>query len=300
MRCHNQTGPTAMLRLYGLSLLSLAAGLVASALAVPISVHDRGPCPNAADGVCIPNRKTFGFYTTKWRPWPGQRPRAAAEATRPGLGKPPHETQPYELPPVEEEDTFGQPGGAPLPGGPPPATGQPPTGDGAARGDLPPKPPLDSEDAPPVPPPGLRDAGPVAPPQGLPPPTTPKTEPPLGAYNPGRQPVQPTSGQRTGGLIWRQRTTHAPVAKNSQRLVPISTGQQQRSSNPLRASRRPAAEMVTSEPSRPTYAARKVTREPSRPTQAARQVAYTVARPHPPQPARSQSRLRPNPLRQQQ
>jgi hypothetical protein len=173
-----------------------------------------------------------------------------------------------------------------LPGGPPPATGQPPTGDGAARGDLPPKPPLDSEDAPPVPPPGLRDAGPVAPPQGLPPPTTPKTGPPLGAYNPVRRPVQPTSGQRTGGLIWRQRTTHAPVAKNSQRLVPISTGQQQRSSNPLRARRRPAAEMVT--------------REPSRPTQAARQVAYTVARPHPPQPARSQSRLRPNPLRQQQ
>jgi len=107
MRCHNQTGPSAMLRLYGLSLLSLAAGLVASAPAVPISVHDRGPCPDAADGVCIPNRKTFGFYTTKWRPWPGQRPRAAAEATRPGLGKPPHETKPYELPPVEEEDTLG-------------------------------------------------------------------------------------------------------------------------------------------------------------------------------------------------
>jgi hypothetical protein len=285
MRSHNQTGPTAMLRLYGLSLLSLAAGLVASALAVPISVHDRGPCPNAADGVCIPNRKTFGFYTTKWRPWPGQRPHPAAEAEQRGLGKTPHETKPYELPPVEEEDTFGQPGGSPLPAGPP-AAGRPPAGDGASQGDLPPQPPLDSEDAPPVPPPGLRDEGPAAPPQGSPPPLTPKTEPPLGAYHPVRQLIQPTSGQRTGGLIWRQRTTHAPVSKNSQRLVPVSTNQHQRSSNPLRASRRPAAEMVTG--------------HPSRPTQAARQVAYTVARPHPPQPAPSQGWLRPNPLRQQQ
>lgn len=285
MRCHNQTGPTAMLRLYGLSLLSLSAGLVASALAVPISVHDRGPCPNAADGVCIPNRKTFGFYTTKWRPWPGQRPLPAAEAERRGLGKPPHETKPYELPPVEKEDTFGQPGGSPLPGGPPVA-GQPPTRDGATRGDLPPKPPLNSEDAPPIPPPGLRDEGPTAAPQGSPPPFTPKAEPPLGTYNPVRQPVQPTTGRRTGGLVWKQRTTHAPVSKSSQRLLPVSTSQQQRSSNPLRASRRPAAEMVI--------------REPSRPTQAARQVAYTAPRPLPLQSAPSLGRLRPNPLRQNQ
>lgn len=30
------------------------------------------PCPCSADGVCRPNRATWGVSRTKWRPWPGE------------------------------------------------------------------------------------------------------------------------------------------------------------------------------------------------------------------------------------
>jgi hypothetical protein len=279
-----------MLRLYGLSLLSLSVAFVAAALAVPISIHDRGPCPNAADGVCVPNRRTYGYYSTKWRPWPGRRPPSATKAGQRGLEGAPHDTQPYELPPVEEEDTFGQPGGPPLPGvagpaGKPPAAGQPPAGGGAVEGDLPPKPPLDSEDAPPVPPPSLQGKGPAAAPArgAAPPPTTPGAGPPLGGYRHVPSHSEPTSGQRTADLVWKQRTRHVPATHTSQHFTPIPHVERQPAANPLRAGRRIVADSVA-----------------SRPAPVARQVTYTVPQPHIPQPAAApHGWLRPNPLRQQ-
>ncbi len=65
------------------------------------------PAPCAADGVCRPNRGTWGYSKTRWRPWPGetvgQGPTpadAAGEADEKALA-------PFETPPPEEENLRG-------------------------------------------------------------------------------------------------------------------------------------------------------------------------------------------------
>ena len=66
----------------------------------------QSPCPCAADGVCRPNRETWGHYRTRWRTWPGEVSRdeptpadtpSAEERTLP----------PFETPTPEQEDLRG-------------------------------------------------------------------------------------------------------------------------------------------------------------------------------------------------
>ncbi len=53
----------------GLAAIMLGLTIVSSAGAHgPLPAT---PCPCAADGMCYPNRGTWGNYTTNWRPWPG-------------------------------------------------------------------------------------------------------------------------------------------------------------------------------------------------------------------------------------
>lgn len=62
---------------------ALAAGLViggawpaagqAPLLRHPIINDPPLPPPCAVDGACRPKRDTFGYYSTRWRPWPGER-----------------------------------------------------------------------------------------------------------------------------------------------------------------------------------------------------------------------------------
>jgi len=154
--------------------ICLTAGPVAAA---HVSLHDRGPCPNAADGVCIPNRRNFGYYGPKWRPWPGDRP-GTPTATGPEKPTPvPSVVKPYELPPPEREEDFGRAGPLNLgPGSGPAPSGPPADGD---QGDRPPMPPADSEDAPPSLPGLLRNgAHPHGPPAAARPTGQPVVPPP--------------------------------------------------------------------------------------------------------------------------
>jgi hypothetical protein len=89
------------------------------------------PAPCAADGMCYPNRNTWGSYTTNWRPFPGDTvgvaPTPAAEDARID------QLPPYIVPGPEQEDLRGPvrptrpvaPAGQPAAEGAPPAIGQP-------------------------------------------------------------------------------------------------------------------------------------------------------------------------------
>jgi hypothetical protein len=59
----------------GLTDISLAAimlGLTIVSSSGAIGPLPATPCPCAADGMCYPNRGTWGNYTTNWRVWPGE------------------------------------------------------------------------------------------------------------------------------------------------------------------------------------------------------------------------------------
>jgi len=91
----------------------LVVGVLALLLASPenlsygVECLSPTPCPCAADGVCRPNRTTWGYSQTRWRSWPGepvdqQLPTATPvdEGKEQGLA-------PYELPLPEQEDLRG-------------------------------------------------------------------------------------------------------------------------------------------------------------------------------------------------
>jgi hypothetical protein len=145
----HRRGPMAIALLFMIVVpvvLIATAGFTQFTLAAPIALHDRGPCPDAADGACLPNRRNFGFYLPRWRPWPGDRP------AEPSVEKPavPPGLPPFKVPRPEEEDNFGRP----TPSGPTAAPQPIPAPGAPAETGLPedpaPQPPLDTEDAPPA------------------------------------------------------------------------------------------------------------------------------------------------------
>lgn len=95
--------------------LCLAIGVLAATLAGSGSLsygvtgcQPQTPCPCAADGVCRPNRETWGHYKTRWRTWPGEisgdKPTVADAPTTEAETLPPFET-----PIPEQEDLRGPP-----------------------------------------------------------------------------------------------------------------------------------------------------------------------------------------------
>jgi hypothetical protein len=69
------------------------------------------PCPCSADGVCRPNRATWGYSRTRWRAWPGeeqlgQQP-TPVDGTTAGEGDD-QPLPPFETPLPEQEDLRGQ------------------------------------------------------------------------------------------------------------------------------------------------------------------------------------------------
>jgi hypothetical protein len=104
---------------------AVLASVAMTTLSGPVSLAaPRTPDPCVADGVCVPNRPTWGVYTTNWRPWPGERvhptPTEAATTEEPGAAENLGDVQ---LPPPGKEDitTPEQPPGqiAPPPAAPP-------------------------------------------------------------------------------------------------------------------------------------------------------------------------------------
>ena len=55
------------------SLLT-SGGLAVLLAGTAAAVSNCGPAPCAADGTCLPNRPSWGWYNTRWRAWPGEQP----------------------------------------------------------------------------------------------------------------------------------------------------------------------------------------------------------------------------------
>ena len=91
---HSSTAWTAAL--LGLVLASAVSGSEIGCLP-----PTPGPC--AADGICRPNRESFGYNQTRWRPWPGdpqpKKPTLADEQAEDVE----MELDPFERPPAEKE-----------------------------------------------------------------------------------------------------------------------------------------------------------------------------------------------------
>lgn len=148
-RCSSMTGSQCMVGL--LMVLCMASpwltGIAPRASAAPISLHDRGPCADSADGVCVPNRRNFGFYRTRWRPWPGEESAPQPVEEEAGPPKLPTDVPPFETPRPEDEEDFGQPGAVQSP-----PRQQPAEEPDASEEDAAPRPPAENEDAAPAPP----------------------------------------------------------------------------------------------------------------------------------------------------
>lgn len=100
---------------------SLLAAVHADTLLPPVAT-----AAHCADGSCIPNRATNGFYATRWRKWPVSPPAPPSKGVREGIPAPD-----VELPPLQEETSRPRPQAVPsdvqpVPSGPEP-TVTPPT-----------------------------------------------------------------------------------------------------------------------------------------------------------------------------
>jgi hypothetical protein len=133
----------------------------------PLPLDPPTPPPCAADGTCYPNTGEWGYYPSRWRPWPGDQleptpsgaePTPAEQRVSPELG-------PSETPPAELEDA------TPPPSSPkreskaaaPESDKAAPKGDGTSLPDV----PLPDDETPPASP--LTDpTGDVDPPPALP------------------------------------------------------------------------------------------------------------------------------------
>lgn len=91
--------------LFGCAVTSLGIGQQTA-----VAGHPPTPLPCAAEGVCLPNRATWGWNQTRWRPWPGDK--AGLQPTQSITSA--EEAQdkvfpPFEHPPAEEEGLRGSP-----------------------------------------------------------------------------------------------------------------------------------------------------------------------------------------------
>ncbi|MBN1854530.1 MAG: hypothetical protein JW829_17495 [Pirellulales bacterium] len=77
--------------------------------------RDRAKPRCVADGSCIPNQATWGYYTQQWRLWP-----VTAGVTKPSGVRTRPKLPPYDTPPMEQEDRRTPSAAAPmvLPQGP--------------------------------------------------------------------------------------------------------------------------------------------------------------------------------------
>src|SRR5215211_2562307 len=90
-----------MVRGLGISLLG-GLGLSAMPLFAGGPYPMPGPdprCNKCPDGVCVPNRLTYGYYAPKWRRWPGAAPALGPEV----VPTPPHKEPDAEEKPSSEE-----------------------------------------------------------------------------------------------------------------------------------------------------------------------------------------------------
>jgi hypothetical protein len=86
----------------------LALSFVDAFGAGPPSIDRPSPPACCADGLCYPNRATWGVYETRWRRWPTTQLEPTPADTRPP-GAPSPEIPPFERVPVEDEEQAAPP-----------------------------------------------------------------------------------------------------------------------------------------------------------------------------------------------
>jgi hypothetical protein len=74
----------------------------------PPSIDRPSPPACCADGLCYPNRGTWGWYETRWRRWPTTQLEPTPADTRPP-GAPSPEVPPFERVPAEDEEQAAPP-----------------------------------------------------------------------------------------------------------------------------------------------------------------------------------------------
>jgi hypothetical protein len=169
------------------------------AVAVPPVIDRPTPPPCCADGQVYSRSATFGVYETRWRRWPLDRAeRIPGQKITPAPAELQRDVQPFERPPVEQEDRR-----APLPTAP---TGEQP-----------------QPGAPVQPGEGPRTQGGPAGPQGAPPPTAPGAQPGAAPAYPPPVPPQtapltppstPSSPSGTGTPLFKNIPADSPLNRS--------------------------------------------------------------------------------------
>lgn len=153
----------------------LLIGISSPAVAVSPCVERPTPPPCCADGHCYASPATWGWYETRWRPWPHENvePAAASQPRPSGSEK---AVPAFETPPAEEEDRRAPPPTAPI------TPHEETTGNAPAKGDqTAPAGPEGRTPPPLVPPrPGGESTEPAGPRRILPPYSAPTTRPQTG------------------------------------------------------------------------------------------------------------------------
>jgi hypothetical protein len=123
---------------------AMAFGFLCTAAAVP-PLDRPTPPPCCADGHCIANSVTYGWYETRWRRWPCECVESVPGDKLSPTTQPSGDLPTYDVPPAEEEDRraplptaprgedqtqrpVGAPRGQAQPGGQTPPPGTPPVG----------------------------------------------------------------------------------------------------------------------------------------------------------------------------
>jgi hypothetical protein len=84
-----------------------SASLVAAK--TPGLIDRPSPPPCAADGMCYPNTKAWGYYPGRWRTWPGATYASDTTQLQPTPADLGPELRPHETPPAELEDKQAPP-----------------------------------------------------------------------------------------------------------------------------------------------------------------------------------------------
>jgi hypothetical protein len=161
----------------------------------PIYLDAPTPPPCAADGTCYPNTGEWGYYPSRWRPWPGDQlePTPAAAEPTPAEERISPELGPTETPPPELEDATPPPSSPKreIKSAPPESDEAPPTSEGTTLPDV----PLPDDETPP--------ASPLTEPTGDadPPPTLPFAVSAPGRAPSGVDPAPPAAPRRSAARV---------------------------------------------------------------------------------------------------
>jgi hypothetical protein len=93
---------------FAAAVLVVSSTFVNAYGAGPPSIDRPSPPACCADGLCYPNRDTWGVYKTRWRRWPTEQLQPTPAEAQPPVG-PTQEIPGFERPPMEDEEQAAPP-----------------------------------------------------------------------------------------------------------------------------------------------------------------------------------------------